>query len=364
MCGRENGAWWGIRLDLLSMQTYKGVVFYPGEELLRTAQSIQGVRVARPDHSATLAMLKDALSTGRLRNDYLQGTQAAYRNNPAEWTSRLEDSFGGRATLMMTHFMEDPASIPFSCVCWSLRHGLALKAMLSGPVHFLVDRLASLRDRVARVFKCPGVCVAIMGTDGSGKSTIIDAICPVLQRSLHTKPLYGHLRPNLLPSLAKLFGRPVPEGPVTNPHGSKPSGFWGSLLRLCYYTADYVLGYWLKVFPVLVKSPCLYIFDRYFYDYYIDPRRSRISLPKNAIRLFEFFIPRPDIILCLGGDPEVVQKRKGELPLEEVQRQTAELRRFCASNTRAVWIDTGCSIEKSVDQALEAITTRMAARYE
>ncbi len=205
--------------------------------------------------------------------------------------------------------------------------------------------------------------MTVMGTDGSGKSTIIDAICPVLEQSLHTKPLYEHLRPNLLPSLARVFGRPVSEGPVTNPHGSKPSGLCGSLLRLCYYTTDYILGYWLKVFPVMVKSPCLYIFDRYFYDYYIDPRRGRIALPHWIPKALGLLIPKPDIILCLGAEPQIVHERKPELPLAEIERQTQALRKFCEGNARAVWIDTGCSAEKSVDQALEAVTARMAARY-
>jgi thymidylate kinase len=168
---------------------------------------------------------------------------------------------------------------------------------------------------------------------------------------------------DLLPSIARLFGKPVKEGPVTDPHGSKPSGFFGSFLRLSYYSLDYVLGYWLKVYPALVKQPTLYIFDRYFYDYYIDSRRGMVSLPKWLIKLYGIFIPSPDVILCLGADAEAMHARKPELPLEEVKRQVKELQAFYKSNKRAVWIDTGCSIEESVDKALEVITSRMAARY-
>jgi len=80
--------------------------------------------------------------------------------------------------------------------------------------------------------------------------------------------------------------------------------------------------------------------------------------------MFSFVVPKPDVILCLGADPEIIHDRKPELPLEETKRQIEALRRFCDSNKRAVWIDTGCSIQDSVDQALEAITTRIAARYE
>jgi hypothetical protein len=52
----------------------------------------------------------------------------------------------------------------------------------------------------------------------------------------------------------------------------------------------------------------------------------------------------------------MIHARKPELPLDEVARQVADLRRFCEKNKRAVWIDTGCAIEESVDKALGAIT--------
>jgi len=108
----------------------------------------------------------------------------------------------------------------------------------------------------------------------------------------------------------------------------------------------------------------MYVFDRYFYDYYIDPQRLRIKLPKWVLKLFGVIVPRPDMVLCLGASAEIIHKRKPELSLEEVRRQVEALRQFCDSNERAVWIDTGCSIDESVDQALEAIVSRMAARYE
>jgi hypothetical protein len=133
---------------------------------------------------------------------------------------------------------------------------------------------------------------------------------------------------------------------------------------MLYYTVDYVVGYLVKVFPRLLRRSHVYIFDRYFYDYHIDPRRSGVALPKWLIRLFGLLVPSPHIILCLGADPKIIHARKPELPLEEFKRQTEALRKFCDKNKRAVWIDTGCSIQDSVDQALEAITTRMAARYE
>ena len=189
--------------------------------------------------------------------------------------------------------------------------------------------------------------VVFLGTDGSGKSSIIDAISPVLKAGPYARVRYGHLRPTLMPPLAAVFGRARPGGPVTDPHGGQPSGFFGSLFRIAYYTLDYILGYWFRIYPVMVKEDCLWIFDRYFYDYLFDSKRSLIALPEWIIRFFVWFIPQPDLVLCLGTDARTIHDRKPELPLEEIERQLSVLRKFCSASSRAVWIDTGKTIEES-----------------
>ena len=113
----------------------------------------------------------------------------------------------------------------------------------------------------------------------------------------------------------------------------------------------------------MVKRPCIYIFDRYFYDYLFDPVRARISLPRWFIKLFSLVIPKPDLILCLGADPEVIHSRKPELTIEETKNQVTHLRQFCRNTTRAIWIDTGRSVEDAADKTLTAIAVRMEARY-
>ncbi len=51
----------------------------------------------------------------------------------------------------------------------------------------------------------------------------------------------------------------------------------------------------------------------------------------------------------------MIYKRKPELPLKEVERQVSKLKEFCESNKRAVWIDTGTSIEESSNQIIKSI---------
>ena len=206
--------------------------------------------------------------------------------------------------------------------------------------------------------------IAVMGTDGSGKTTLLNAISPVLNNMTHGKLVIHHLKPDLIPPLGRLRGVMYETGHVSaTPHASRPSGFTGSIFRIAYLMCDYILGYWLKIRIRLAKTPITYwIFDRYAYDILVDPRRFRIKLPQWIIRIFLFFVPRPDLILCLGGDSDKIFARKPETSLEEVKRQVTALKKFCDNDKRAVWIDTTKSIDESADAALTAILEQMARR--
>jgi len=220
-------------------------------------------------------------------------------------------------------------------------------------------------NKIKRLKANPGYTIAFLGTDGSGKSTLIDSIRPILNEAFHKGVYYEHLRPNKFPSIAKLLGKKEEfDGPVTDPHSKEPSGFLGSLLRWSYYLLDYTLGYMLKVFPKRASKSCVWIFDRYYYDYRIDKRRTRVNLPDWLLRLGQFIIPEPDLIICLGADPVSIHSRKPELTLDEVKRQVSVLSEFCSANKRAVWVDTGQSINQSVNDTMTAILKVMKKRFE
>lgn len=198
------------------------------------------------------------------------------------------------------------------------------------------------------------ICIAILGTDGSGKTTVIDALTPGLEKRCGLSVMYLHLRPHWLPPLG-VVGKSKKKGGgevVSEPHALPPSGFIGSMIRLCYYMLDYTIGYWRVVRPKLKEENRVLIFDRYHYDFQIDPRRMRINLPRWIIAGVLKIVPEPDVIFCLGAEPEVIFQRKPETSLEEVTRQVDELRDLCKRNSRAVWVDTGASVTASCNEVI------------
>jgi len=358
-CGRYKEKRWGVRFDTFTYVGTNGCDILPLAHVLNRTFLYRGIRVANAADADITAFIKEIIGAGQTRKDYRQLAVKAFAEEKKLFTTALQSHFGPKAFGQTMLPMLLNKNLSLRTASSALKSG----RMRTEPAKTLVGHLIDHYHRLKRLFNRPGACIAVQGTDGSGKSTVIDGVKPALEDALHCPIFYRHMRPNLLPSIARLFRRPAPKDTVTNPHASRPSGFLGSLLRLCYYSLDYTLGYWLTIWPSMVKKPCLYIFDRYYYDYLIDPRRARIELPGWLLRLFLFFIPRPDLTLCLGADPHVIRSRKPELPLNEVQRQISELKTFCQKAKDTVWIDTGTTINNSVDNSLEAITRKMSRQW-
>ena len=209
----------------------------------------------------------------------------------------------------------------------------------------------------------PGVFVAVLGVDGVGKSAVIESIRSSLLATTNKTVFIQHLRPGLLPSLARLKGKEEQSlGPVLNPHGSAPSGLFVSLFRLSYLTLDYILGYWLKIRPKIAKEAAVVIYDRYAYDMVLDPRRFRVGLPGRVGDWFSRLAPKPDLLLCLYAPPEVIAARKQELLLEETRRQVKALLDFAQKEPRAVLISTDGSMDEVEERALRALHDFFARR--
>lgn len=347
-----NGSWWGQCVDINFGLYYRGQCLLAGDVRWPT-NDYRGILVLADGFAGILGVLKEVLHNGTIPKKYL----AAAREGCVQcWPSikQLLAPMGAVAlerlqTLLLSEALAD-ARID---ECQKLRNAFFRHILFSRPSELLMGSVAYEWSKVRRYFSPSGKVIAILGVDGAGKSTVINAIKPVLDAATHNTTVVRHLRPTLLPPLARLKGKiALSNSPVLDPHGSKPSGTWGSLFRLVYLISNYAFGYWLRTRAQIAKQPTVVIFDRYAYDMALDPRRFRIALPSKLIWWFIRFVPKPDLIFCLYGTPEVLAARKQELPLNEVARQVMELKEFAIANPNAVLICTEGSIEETCDFVL------------
>lgn len=208
------------------------------------------------------------------------------------------------------------------------------------------------RDHGRRWCGPAGLCVAVLGPDGAGKSTLIEHLKERLNGTVAYVEVF-HLRPPLK--------RRAAAGPVTDPHGQAPHPVWLSWLKIPYYVIAYGLGYILGVRPHLARS-ALVLFDRYYDDLLVDPRRYRYGGPMKLAWFARRFIPRPDLVLILDVPVEQLRRRKQEISVEELRRQRAAYRRLGDSLPTGVLLDGSLPADSVTRSACQIITTHLRER--
>ena len=215
------------------------------------------------------------------------------------------------------------------------------------------------RRRLMRVSKPTGLMVAFLGPDGSGKSSAIERLMANLGPAFRrTRCL--HLRPRVLGA-----GK-AQALPTVRPHALAPRGFLASTAKLGWLLLDYLAGYVLQVGPLKCRST-LVVFDRYFHDLLVDPKRYRyggsLALARWAARL----VPQPDIWVVLDAERAVLQARKPEVSAEECERQRAAYLDFIRSRREGFVVDATQNLEDVAADAtagvLEFLARRLEARH-
>ena len=195
--------------------------------------------------------------------------------------------------------------------------------------------------------------LVILGADGCGKSSVISALEASPPECFKGVSTY-HLRP-------RFFSKNVSSTPVTDPHAKSPRGPLLSIMKIFFFYLDYAIG-WLVI--KFAESTKLTLFDRYFHDMLVDPKRYRYGGPMWLVRWVGNIIPKPDLWILLDASPEVVQNRKQEVPFEETSRQRKEYLKLIKGLKNAFVVDAGQDLDKVVAEVNAILLKFMAERTE
>lgn len=352
---------WGVQFDVhLGVAQYKGVAYMSNSIIENNIIEHNGIKVLAPEIDGFISFLKEILNNKKCKELYCVTASNLARTLDEKIVKGYLTAF---SETVQEEIVSHLKKQEFSNKTIKELGELCSSDLISFGSNFKYKVV--LLKKLLRIFRQPGYTLAFLGTDGSGKSFVIDHVTPILNGGFHNGIIYNHMRPNYLPSLAVATGKKKDEdhSVCTDPHSSNPSGFIGSLVRLSYYWLDYTWGYFRKVFVDKSVKTHVWLFDRYFYDYYVDQRRARLNLPLWIIKLYGLFVPSPDLTICLGGDPEKIFARKPETSLEEVTRQTEALKKFAQSHKNTVWIDTTTTPEETINATMGAIVKMMSKRF-
>lgn len=174
------------------------------------------------------------------------------------------------------------------------------------------------RRTLLRFVRPTGFFLVLVGPDGAGKSTVTATLLDELERSFRRTWRF-HWRPGLLPKLGRGSGAPSTAADAAPAETSKYRGFI-SLARFIYYWLDFVLGYWLRIYPRRAQSTFI-VGERYFPDVLVHPARYGFAVPGWLMRWAAKWVPSPDLLVVLSDDPQAIYARKAELgPLKIAQQ--------------------------------------------
>jgi thymidylate kinase len=211
--------------------------------------------------------------------------------------------------------------------------------------------------RIRRWFHPPGMSIVLCGADGSGKSTVGRMLVESLAGTFDTKlGRYYHWKPPLFST-----GRRAARGPITDPHGIPPRNAFLSLLYFGFHWVEFFLGSYWAIRPVTARGGLVMI-DRFFYDFFVDQRRYRLNVPLGVVRLGHWLLPQPDLVVLLDAPPDVLRRRKQEVPPEETTRQREAYRNLVKRLPNGFVADASQPPEKVVADIRNAVMGFLARR--
>jgi thymidylate kinase len=177
-----------------------------------------------------------------------------------------------------------------------------------------------LQDTVRTMLFNRGFILTFSGVDGAGKSTVIDHVIKLVDKQFRRPVKVLRHRPSILPILsAYRYGKERAEQKsiASLPRTGNNTSQFSSLVRFSYYYIDYLLGQWYVHLRYVLRGYVV-VYDRYYYDFLIDARRSNIQLPSWITATGFWLLKKPAFNFFLFAHPDIILARKKELSRDTI----------------------------------------------
>jgi len=305
-----------LQIDLLTQFIRKNIIYLKTEEVFASTRIINGIKTYSLEKLLEHVLLFNFLNYSGLPEKYI----AFFNSLP---TPQLEK---------LLHTLNEKYTTNFERLANTQYH---TKTRLTLKKHILQYKENRLTNRILHGFKFVnfswrslkvrnGGIITFSGVDGAGKSTILQDTLNLLENKFRKQVVVLRHRPSLLPILsAWRYGKVVAEKKSVErlPRLGNNSNTFSSLIRFSYYYLDYLIGQFY-IWAKYIARGKVVLYDRYYYDFIIDSKRSNIKLPYALPKSLFTFLQKPNLNFFLYADADTILKRKKELPAKDIEELT------------------------------------------
>jgi thymidylate kinase len=353
-----------IHIDLMDGCSSKGIEIIPFDELYQYTYLHNEFFVLNELYSNIMLFLYKIIGQKKpkLKPEYKESIYNTLLKYP-DFCIEIEKVFGIKETKTIADKIKNydfDTIIDKSCYYTKLAriHCFKKNTIATTKKHLVF--VFSQFNRVILTHNKHAKTIAFMAPDGAGKTTLIDGLINKLSFVfVADKKRFTtcHFRPTILPNLGAVGEKAKVMKQDTNysdPHRNEPANPLSSLIRMTYYWIDYFIGV-----PLLLikdaKADNFTFFDRYIYDFIIDPQRARINLPYIIRKTFSKLVVQPKIVFILKAPPELIYARKQELTLKEIEEQLCDFDVLKETNSRFIILDASLPAADVVNDATKII---------
>jgi thymidylate kinase len=306
-----------LSIDLLTAFHRKSLEYIDAREMLDHAVEEDGINILPPAYDYLYIYLFYQLN--------FDAVPAKYSNcfNPTrEEIETTTLKLLSRRTGIRARRLADT----FACSAAGRRKsiGFLLQKPANGLSLRLVRWLRYAMDSLRDLLRAKGIMLTFSGVDGAGKTTILGEVRDLLEKKYRRKVVVLRHRPSVLPILsAWKYGKEEAEKKCVEslPRKGTNRSFFSSLFRFAYYYTDFLLGQ-LLIYGKYMLRGYVVLYDRYYFDFIVDGKRSNILLPSVFIRQLYRFVYKPQLNVFLYAAPDVILRRKKELSATDITQLT------------------------------------------
>ncbi len=314
-----------LSIDFIHRLKRKNIEYMTIDEVVKSAYlSDDGLKLPQVHFDLQYMITFYWLNHAAIPQKYLSYVQRMEKREQISVLNYLKLKVGFTASRLEDFFSDE-----FSKVAYKLHNSINELPQNKGWKGAL-NKAIYLMDSAKKVVKGKGLVISFSGVDGAGKSTVISHIKSTLETRFRRNVVVLRHRPSVLPILsAWVYGKKEAEARsvATLPRQGNNKNSLSSLFRFAYYLTDFLVGQFVIWMKHSLRGDII-LYDRYYFDFIEDPKRSNIHLPRWFRKLFYRFVFKPNINIFLHAQPELILKRKQELDMNDIVQLTSAYKKL------------------------------------